>query len=136
MKLSFVITMLLSLVAMGANADKPEWAGKGKPTAEQKAAHKAAMNAKEDDDDEDDEDGNGKGKDKAKKEKMKKDKRAKKEKHDKEGDEDDSDRQAGLEKQKSKKSEQEQKELDKGSDRGKEARETRRKWWQFWGSEE
>ncbi len=134
MKLSFVITMLLSLVAMGAYADKPEWAGKGKPTAEQKSAHKAAMNAKEDDDDDqhEDDDDNGKGKDKAKKEKMKKEKKAKKDR----GDDDDSDRQAGLEKQKAKKAEQEQKELDKGSDRGKEARETRRKWWQFWGSEE
>lgn len=134
MKLSLVVTILFSFIAMGAYADKPEWAGKGKPTAEQKAAHKAAMNAKEDDDEDydEDDDGNGKDKNKAKKEKVKKDKKAKKEKDD----DDDSDRQSGLEKQKTKKSEQEQKELDKGSDRGKEARETRRKWWQFWGGEE
>ena len=37
----------------------------------------------------------------------------------------------GLEKQREKKSEQVQKELGKGSEKGQEARETRKKWWKF-----
>ncbi|UVW35604.1 hypothetical protein NYF23_03085 [SAR92 clade bacterium H455] len=39
---------------MPAIADKPEWTGKGKPSDEQKAAHQAAMQAKEDIDDSED----------------------------------------------------------------------------------
>jgi hypothetical protein len=49
-------------------ADKPEWAGKGKPSAEQKAAHKVAMEAKEDKKDKEDKE------DKIKDKKDKKDK--------------------------------------------------------------
>lgn len=50
-----LLTIMILMVAFVAPAiaDKPEWAGKGKPTAEQKAAHKSVMNAKEDLDDED-----------------------------------------------------------------------------------
>ena len=66
-----------------ALADKSEWAGKGKPTDAQKAAHQSAMEAKEDLDNDDEI----------------------KEKKDK------SDKLKRLEKQKSKKSEQIQKEL-------------------------
>ena len=45
-----IISVALTAVMVSATAlaDKPEWAGKGgKPTAEQKAAHKDAMNAKQ-----------------------------------------------------------------------------------------
>lgn len=42
----------------------------------------------------------------------------------------------GLEKQREKKAEQVQKELDKGSEKGQEAREARKKWWRFWGEGE
>lgn len=38
----------------------------------------------------------------------------------------------GMEKQREMKSEQEMKELGKGSERGQEAREKRKKWWRFW----
>ena len=52
MKITLLISVLSLLIAFPAFADKPEWAGKGKPTAEQKEAHKAAMQAKGDDADE------------------------------------------------------------------------------------
>ena len=39
----------------------------------------------------------------------------------------------GLEKQREKKAEQVQKELNKGSETGREARQNRKKWWKFWG---
>lgn len=123
--------LFLSVPAM---ADKPEWAGKGKPTAEQKEAHKATMQAKgdegddRDDDDRDDDD------------KAAKDKKGKK---GKKGDEDsgegmkaEEEKQAGaMEKQREMKTEQERNELGKGSDQGQEKRETSRKWWKFWGDE-
>lgn len=86
-----------------AFAEKPPWAGKGKPTAEQKQAHK------KDSDSELIENQKGE-KDKTEKEKYPK----------------------GLEKQQEKKSAQEQKELDKGSDKGQESREKRKKWWKLW----
>jgi hypothetical protein len=114
------ITILMIAFVAPAIADKPEWAGKGKPTAEQKAAHKSFMNAKEDLDDED-------AVDKLKKEKEKKFKK------DKEMDDQLSGEVQGLEKQKLKKSEQTRKEMDKGSDEGKESRaENTKKWWSFW----
>ena len=41
------LILLASLLAAAlAHAEKPEWAGTGKPTAEQKALHQAAMEAK------------------------------------------------------------------------------------------
>ena len=93
-----------------AIADKPEWTSKGKPSDEKKAAHQAAMQAKKDIDDRDD-------RIKEKKEKEDKSRELK-----------------GIEKQNLKKSEQPQKELDKGSDKGKESRdENSKKWWKFWG---
>jgi hypothetical protein len=113
----FLLSSHLSL------AEKPEWAGKGKPSAEQKAAHQAAMEAKLDDDDDDDDDDDKKDKDK--KEKVKKNKANK----DKEA--------TGLAKQTAKKSEQERKELGKGSEQGQKARqEHSRKWWKFWESDD
>lgn len=105
------LSLLLSLfISASANAEKPEWAGKGKPTTEQKEAHTAAMNAKTDSDileDHEDE----------------KEKKEKKNKTDKIKD---------LDKQKDKKLESTQKELNKGSEQGKESRQQRKKWWKFW----
>lgn len=116
MKRRLLSIALLTLLTSPAFAEKPEWAGKGKPTAEQKAAHKAAMNAKIGDDD-----SNGEKEDRYKKEKAKKQKEMK---------------QDALAKLKGKKSEQERKEIDKGSDEGREAREANtKKWWRFWGDE-
>jgi len=102
-----ILALILTVAFIGpALADKPVWAGKGKPSDEQKAAHQSAMEAKEDLDNEVEI----------------------KERKDK------SDKLKGLEKQKTKKSEQVQKELDKGSDKGQESRESHsKKWWKFWG---
>ena len=113
MNKNLIVLILMSVFVIPAMADKPEWAGKGKPTEEQKAAHKAAMEAKEDLDDDDDDDDD-----------RKKEKKEKKEKPDK---------LKGAEKQTAKKLDQPQNELDKGSDKGKESREANsKKWWKFW----
>lgn len=112
----FVFCFLVSGTAI---AEKPEWAGKGKSTAEQKATHKAAMNAKEDVEEIESE-AKGKVKDK----KQKKDKAEKKVKAEKSV--------KGLDKQKDKKSTQVQKELGKGSEKGQEASSSKKKWWKFW----
>ena len=118
MNRNLIVLILLSVFVAPVMADKPEWAGKGKPTDEQKAAHKSAMEAKGDSDDDD-----GRLNEK----KQKKQKKKKKEK---------SSKLKGIEKQSAKKSEQEQKELEKGSDKGKASREeNRKKWWKFWGNE-
>ena len=110
MKKNLLALLLAGVFIAPAIADKPEWTGKGKPSDEQKAAHQAAMQAKEDIDDSDD-------RIKEKKEKEDKSRELK-----------------GIEKQNLKKSEQPQKELDKGSDKGQESRdENSKKWWKFWG---
>ena len=112
MNRNLIVLILLSVFVVPVMADKPEWAGKGKPTDEQKAAHKSAMEAKGDSDDDDN---------RLKEKKEKKDKSSKLK---------------GIEKQSAKKSEQELKELEKGSDKGKASREeNRKKWWKFWGNE-
>jgi len=102
-----LLALILSVSFIGpALAEKPEWAGKDKPTHEQKEAHRSAMEAKE-----------GLGNEDEIKEKK-----------------DKSDKLKGLEKQKSKKSDQAQKQLDKGSDKGQESRESHsKKWWKFGG---
>ena len=111
MNKNLITLIILSVFTVPVLADKPEWAGKGKPTEEQKASHKAAMEAKDDLDDDDH----------VKKEKEKKMK-------------DKSSDKKGLDKQKSNKSAQEQKELGKGSEKGMESREANsKKWWKFWG---
>ena len=114
------LSLLVSLfISASANAEKPEWAGKGKPTTEQKEAHTAAMEAKIDNDNpEDHEDKNVKD--------------DKKNKHDKKDKKNKTDKIKGLDKQKDKKLESTQKELDKGSEQGKESRQQRKKWWKFW----
>ena len=138
MQMLLMISLLVSSALVFA--DKPEWAGKGKPTDEQKAAHKAAMQAKavESDDDAEDkvekarekiqeakehEEGNAKH-DKAKKKSKKKDDKDEMDQQDSDGD--------LLEEGKKQKSLEDQKELDKGSEKGQEARADRKKWWQFW----
>ncbi|WP_101758152.1 hypothetical protein [Oceanicoccus sp. KOV_DT_Chl] len=106
MKKNIIAIILISAFVTPAIADKPEWAGKGKPTAEQKDAHRSAMEIKEELEGGD----------------LKEEKKEK------------SSELSGVEKQTIKKSEQEQKELDKGSDKGKESREANsKKWWKFWG---
>jgi len=113
--------LLSSLFIAPVMAEKPEWAGKGKPTEEQKAEHRAEMEAKDDVESE-------------RRVKELKEKKEKKEKKVKKKEIDASVDKEGLEKQKSKKLDQEQKELDKGSAKGKEAREENsKKWWNFWG---
>ncbi len=108
MKMKLLASLLTVVLVSPALAEKPKWAGNGKPSSEQKDAHRSAMQANDDVDTEDDT-------------KIKKEKKEKKEKV------------KGIEKQKEKKLNQEQKELDKGSEKGKESRETRKKWWKFWG---
>ena len=113
MKKNLLVLLLAGVFIAPAIADKPEWTGKGKPSDEQKAAHQAAMQAKEDIDDSED---------------------RIKEKEEKEEKEGGSNELKGTEKQSLKKSEQPQKELDKGSDKGQESREENsKKWWKFWG---
>lgn len=105
MKMPLIILVLTGLLASPVFAEKPEWAGNEKPTAEQKEAYKAAMKSPIGDDED--------IKEKTRKQKPEKTK--------------------DLEKQKKMKSEQVQKELSKGSDQGQESREQRKKWWRFWG---
>jgi len=113
MKKNLLALLLAGVFIAPAIADKPEWTDKGKPSNEQKAAHQAAMQAKEDIDDSED-------RIKEKTEKTEKEEKSRELK--------------GIEKQSLKKSEQPQKELDKGSDKGKELREENsKKWWKFWG---
>ena len=115
MNRNLIVLILLTVFVAPVMADKPEWAGQGKPTDEQKAVHKSAMEAKGDSDDDD-------GRLNEKKQKKKKKEKSSKLK--------------GIEKQSAKKSEQEQKELERGSDKGKASREeNRKKWWRVWGDE-
>ena len=113
MNRNLIVLILLTVFVAPVMADKPEWAGQGKPTDEQKVVHKSAMEAKGDSDDDD-------GHLNEKKQKKKKKEKSSKLK--------------GIEKQSVKKSEQEQKELERGSDKGKASREeNRKKWWRVWG---
>ena len=115
MNRNLIVLILLTVFVAPVMADKPEWAGQGKPTDEQKVVHKSAMEAKGDSDDDD-------GHLNEKKQKKKKKEKSSKLK--------------GIEKQSVKKSEQEQKELEGGSDKGKASREeNRKKWWKLWGDE-
>lgn len=111
MKRKLLVAVFVLLVAAPSFAEKPKWAGGGKPTAEQKDAHRAVMEGKEG----------------VKGEVERVEERVKTEKEER------SMETKGLEKQAEKKSEQVQKELDKGSEKGKEARQSRKKWWKFWG---
>lgn len=129
------IIVTLSILAAGsAFAEKPEWAGNGNPAAEQKEAHKEAMNAKAEEDlllEEEIEKSKEKQRKKLKKEKKEKTSQNQK-KLDKGAEKSKGKPGKGLEKQKEKKVSQQQKELDKGSEQGQESREQRKKWWKFW----
>ena len=119
MKKNIVVMFLMSAFIAPTIAEKPDWAGKGKPTVEQKSAQESVQ---EDFDDEAERIRERNEK------KDKKDKKEKKEKTEKPGEP------KGLEKQKDKKNGQIQNEIDKGSEKGKESREENsRKWWKFWG---
>lgn len=118
MKKHLIIILIALVFGSPAFGEKPEWVGKVKPTAKQKKANSAMMEAKEGLEQE-----LYKNRENFKKQKIKKEKKIKKE-HDK---------LKGLEKQKVKKSEQIQKELKQGSEKGKEARQGSKKWWKFWG---
>jgi len=125
------MTALIALFMMAglAYADKPEWAGKGKPTEEQKAAHRAAMEAKADEMDED----AGEIREKAEK-KMKAAKAEKEAKAAKAEMDGESGREAAMAKQREMKSEQVRKSADKGSEKGQAQRQEKsRAWWKFWG---
>lgn len=149
---NLAIPFCLALMATSISyAEKPEWAGKGKPTAEQIAEHKASMKAKF-------EGAEGEFKREKKDKKAMADKAMKDHKHkaDKSLDDakakadkkmDDAKREAkameekgkgklkAMEAQAEKKAGQAQKELDKGADKGKEVRQEAKKWWQFWDAE-
>lgn len=125
MKNKLIVGLVALFLAAPALADKPEWAGDGKPTSEQKEVHKEAMTTKAGYDDED----SYLNKEKNKKDKQKKEKKEKKLKSDQGGDRDEL---KGLDKQALKKSEQERKELGKGSEAGQDGRDESKKWWKFW----
>lgn len=133
MKKNLIIFVLMSIFITPVMADKPEWAGKGKPTAEQKEAHKTAMEAKEkfDEDDNPLKDKKDKKDKKYKKsKKSNKDEKSKKRNKDQKAE---SEKSKGLDEQRLKKTGQIRKELDKGSEKGKELRgENSKKWWKFW----
>ena len=119
MKKHLIVSIALCLATNMAIAAKPEWADDGKPSDEQKAIHKSAMNTKKEAEERSDD-----VEEKIEKAKKEKDKAAKKE--------EDENIVKGLEKQKEKKATQEQKELSKASEQGREASSNRKKWWKFW----
>lgn len=125
MRNKLIVGLVALFLVAPALADKPEWAGDGKPTSEQKEVHKEAMTAKAGYDDED----SYLNKEKNKKDKQKKEKKEKKLKSE-QGD--DRDELKGLDKQALKKSDQERKELGKGSEAGQDGRDESKKWWKFW----
>ncbi len=146
-KLLISLFFAFTFIAAPALAEKPGWAGDGKPSLEERKAHTTAMDAKASVRDNAEE-----GKEKAERIKTEKDKTVKNQHEElKELEEEESKKNKaekeknvkkqkselkGLEKQKAKKSEQIQNELDKGSEKGQEARKERRKWWKFWGESE
>mgnify|MGYP000054803511 CR=1 FL=1 len=111
MKTKIVMILLGALLAAPASAEKPEWAGQGKPTAEQKETHKAAMQAKE-------KAGDAEGK---AQEQMK------------QGKADAQDKAKSMEKKQSRNMEQEQKQTGQATQAGEQTQEKKRKWWKFWG---
>ncbi|MDX2424769.1 MAG: hypothetical protein QNK15_00790 [Cycloclasticus sp.] len=113
MKTNLLMILLLAFITTPILAAKPDWTGQGKPDKEQTKQLKSTMKADKDM-------GKMKGQPEEKMAKLK-------EKKDK------PDKLKGLEKQTEMKSTQQQKELDKGSEKGMESREERKKWWNFFG---
>lgn len=108
--LRLIVTILFMFTSQTLLAEKPSWAGKGKPSAEQKEAHKKAMNSKEDDNDD----------------KEKKSKKEKSKNH--EDDDDDNDDKEKKSKDMKNKSLNDMKEIEKGIEQKEEKR---KKWWNF-----
>lgn len=138
MKILSLIIVLTLLISNAAVAEKPEWAGKGKPTKEQLKAHKASMKAKEGVDNEYKKIGEESDKAKDKKKKIKGDKQKSKtiseqakNKKDKKMIEK---QKAGKDKTAEKKAQavkpgvKEKTNKDKSTEQ---AKEVRKKWWQF-----
>ncbi|WP_394248481.1 hypothetical protein [Vibrio profundi] len=146
MKKSFTMAAVSCLLFISGMtmAEKPAWAGKGKPDLEQVKSHAEAKKLESDIEERSDElDALIEDKKKqAKKKKGKKDKSKlneeleslEKEKRDLEESKKALDEKLkGLEKQKQKKATQERKESGKGSETGQEQRdENSKKWWKFW----
>jgi hypothetical protein len=140
-KMKSLIGLLIAisfLVAAPAFAEKPDWAGKGKHAEGQLEEQGKAMDSETDDAVEE-----MKEKGKAKKGKKWKESRDLGEEAEEELEEADKKLKGaghkkeqmgkeGFDKQREKKAGQVQKELDKGSERGQEARQKRKKWWKFW----
>jgi len=149
MKLKIIALILTGLLSTHVSAQKPEWTGKGKPTKEQLAAHKAAMKdkvgEKRDDLEKEVADGRNKAKENSDqhaakgKDKLnqKKNQVADKQSELKDAAEkvkkDKSDKLKGIDKQQQKKSQQVQNDLDKGSEKAIDAKQAnKKKWWKFW----
>ncbi|ASP47569.1 hypothetical protein [Cognaticolwellia beringensis] len=136
MKILSLLIIFTLLTANVAFAEKPEWAGKGKPTKEQLKAHKASMKAKESvenehekmagDFEKDKEKAKNKTKDKVKKDKNKQDK-IKKEKAIKKQKVNKNETEA-LKNNADKSAAKEKVDTDKSSEQ---AKEVRKKWWQI-----
>lgn len=126
-KLIIILFFTFSLIASPAIAQKADRAREANPSTENRNLHRPAMDQQETE----------KKRDAAseKKKTKGKDENRKAENEDKSAIQSDA-KLKGLEKQEAKKSEQVQKELGKGSERGQEARQERRKWWKFWGDKE
>lgn len=114
MKIYLISISALLFIASPCFAEKPEWAGKGKPMEEQKEVRQTTMGDRKDSADERE----------GKREEIEKATKNPKEQKNVP---------KGLEKQRAKKMEQEQKELDRGSENGQQSRQERKKWWKFWG---
>ena len=136
-----VLTALVLLASTPTYADKPEWAGeKSKPSAEQKAAHKAAMTSKRGEQVHDSE---MQGKMHQEMEQHRNDQETHAEdadnQHDKMMKKADkkkaSAEQSALGKPQEMNSGDVQQASGKGSDKGQKTRETGKKWWRFWEEE-
>ncbi len=125
MKLRIFIALLMTFAITPAFADKPQWAGKGKPgretgpAFEHREPQRPMMKGRSHEEDygeyEGEEDEHGWQSMEHRSDKSIKE-----------------DKPKGLARQTEKKAEQEQKELERGSEKGREARQVRKKWWKFW----
>ena len=117
MKKRLTYLLVGSLVALPALADKPEWAGTGKPpTAEQLEEHRDAMRNKN-------ADSKGKKEVKQHDKAWKQQKERDRDNDDRDDDRDDDDRPAQTEIEK---------DIEETSEAVEQIRETGRKWWRFW----
>lgn len=115
MNTKLVASLLFMTLASPVLAEKPDWAGAGKPSQAQKEVHRTAMQTKDVKEERSKLDKEKKHKEKKVKDKMK------------------SEKEKGIEKKIDKKQNQVQKDLKSGSVKGQESKEVRSKWWKFWG---